>query len=382
MILQSFKARRTPPVRRYAGITVWGWLAACAIFLLAAAPVPASAGSDPLKLATINAPPFAYKDKNGKWIGLSIDLWDDITKELGLTFVVKEYQDMDGLLGAVADGTVDAGGAAITITGQREERLDFSHPYYFTGLGIATPASPKGGFVTRMLRHLLSPEFMGYIGALLLLLLLVGYVIWRTERGRNAEHFRKGREGVGDGVWWSAVTMTTVGYGDLAPKTFWGRLVGLVWMFASLILVSFFTAGITASLTVEQLGEKVKGPQDLPKVRTGCLMESSSESYLEQVLRISPERFATVAQGLQALGEGKIDAFVHDQGIIQYYAHRDFKGRVDVLKSTFDPQTYGFAFPRNNALRKPVNVRILELMDDRGYRRELKERYFGRDDEN
>jgi hypothetical protein len=38
------------------------------------------------------------------------------------------------------------------------------------------------------------------------------------------------------------VTMTTVGYGDTAPKTVPGRILGLVWMLAALVFVSLFTA--------------------------------------------------------------------------------------------------------------------------------------------
>ncbi|MFH7563901.1 MULTISPECIES: ion channel [Oceanimonas] len=44
-----------------------------------------------------------------------------------------------------------------------------------------------------------------------------------------------------------------MGYGDKAPVTFAGRLVGLIWMFAGMIMVASFTAAITSSLTVNNL---------------------------------------------------------------------------------------------------------------------------------
>ena len=55
------------------------------------------------------------------------------------------------------------------------------------------------------------------LGGLMILLFLVGNLIWLAERGRNAEHFpRQYLHGVGNGMWFALVTLTTVGYGDIS----------------------------------------------------------------------------------------------------------------------------------------------------------------------
>jgi hypothetical protein len=98
------------------------------------------------------------------------------------------------------------------------------------------------------------------------LLLALGTLMWWFERKRNQEQFGGGTEaGIGSSFWWSAVTMTTVGYGDKAPITFGGRVVAFLWMLIAIIIVSVFTATITSTLTVAHLDVPVKGPQDLPK---------------------------------------------------------------------------------------------------------------------
>jgi polar amino acid transport system substrate-binding protein len=51
--------------------------------------------------------------------------------------------------------------------------------------------------------------------------------------------------------------MSTVGYGDRTPITFWGRTVGVIWMFASVVLLAGFIALVTSSLTVRQLAAQV-----------------------------------------------------------------------------------------------------------------------------
>jgi polar amino acid transport system substrate-binding protein len=82
---------------------------------------------------------------------------------------------------------------------------------------------------------LFSWRFLLGVASLVGLLLGIGTVIWLLERRRNPHHFRpKPLPGITDGIWWSAVTMATVGYGDKTPMTWAGRLVSLVWMFGSI----------------------------------------------------------------------------------------------------------------------------------------------------
>lgn len=71
-------------------------------------------------------------------------------------------------------------------------------------------------------------------------------------------------EGIGHGIWRAMVTMTTVGYGDKAP-----RVVAVIWMFFSIILVTSYTAAITASFTVAELEGRVRSPKDLPTAQQG-----------------------------------------------------------------------------------------------------------------
>ncbi len=327
-----------------------------------------------LVVGTKETVPFVIENTDGTWQGISIELWQDIADKLGLRFRLVE-RDLEGLLEGLRDTTLDAVAAALTVTAKRETTVDFSHPFYSTGLTIAVSSSGKSGLLTTVSRFV-SLEFLTAVGALLVLLVLIGVIVWFVERRKNPEQFGGTfLEGIGSGVWWSAVTMTTVGYGDKAPRTLLGRLLGLIWMFAAIIVVSGFTATIASSLTVSQLESAVKGPGDLPFVEVGSIPNSTSAAYLAE-RSISFSEYQTPLQGLQALARGDIEAFVYDAPILRYLSKTELAGRVRVLPVTFFRQDYAIALPQDSQLREPINQALLEEIQQRGWG-DVLERYLG-----
>jgi ABC-type amino acid transport substrate-binding protein len=327
-----------------------------------------------LIVGTKEAPPFAMKSSDGVWTGISIDLWRQIASEMNLTFEFREL-DLKGLLDGVANGSLDAGVAALTITPAREKMLDFSHAFYTTGLGIAI-ASKVGNPWVAVLKRFFSVAFLKLVAALSLLLLVVGMLVWWFEKRKNPNQFGGGlARGIGSAFWFSAVTMTTVGYGDKAPVSLGGRLVTLVWMFAAIIVISSITAAITSALTVTQLESPVRGPQDLSKVRVGTVTESTSQSYLQEK-RISFQAYETVAEGLRAISDGKIDAVVYDAPVMRYLINQNYQGQMHVLPKTFVRQEYAIALPAGSALREPINRVLLEKVGDPAWQETLY-RYLG-----
>lgn len=330
-------------------------------------------GSRKLLIGTKQAPPFAMKDSEGKWTGISIDLWKEIAAELGIEYELREY-DLKGLLAAVTDGSVDAAVAALTVTAERDKIMDFSHPFHTSGLGIAV--KEKGNHWLNVIRGFFSIGFLQAVGVLLLLLLFIGALAWFFERKANPEQFEGGFfRGIFSGFWWSAVTMTTVGYGDKAPKTFGGKVLAVVWMFAAIIIISGITAAITSSLTVSQLSTSIAGVEDLYKIRVGTLTNSTSETYLNEN-RISHGYFPTLDDCLDALQQGEVEAVVYDAPILRYTVNKKFKGDIEVLQNTFQRQYYGIAFPSGSPLRESVNVVLLEKTGSQEWKNVLY-RHFG-----
>lgn len=335
---------------------------------------PYSAAQTPLDrqliIGTKNAPPFSMQSPDGEWKGISIDLWRMIAADLEIDYTFREL-DLNTLVNDLSQGRIDAAVAALTITPEREKEFDFSHPFLVDGLGIAVPATGERGFISSM-SSLFTAEFMKAIGALTLILFAFGFLIWIFERKRNADQFGgEGLKGLGSGFWWSAVTMTTVGYGDKAPQTVPGRLVGIIWMFAAVILISSFTGAISSSLTVNQLGNQIEDVNDLRSLKVGSIAGSTSAGFLD-ANGIRHFSAGTLNENLQQLADGELDAVVYDAAILNHAIKENFQGEIMLLPQRYDNQHYGIGLKNGSPLRESINRSLLEVMESAEWQAVLK----------
>ena len=107
----------------------------------AQAQAPNLAAGPELVVGIKEAPPFAMKSTDGEWQGISADLWRRAAAELSLRYRFVEARTANELIEGVAVRKYDVAIGALTITPERERILDFTQPYYVTGLGIAVPAA-------------------------------------------------------------------------------------------------------------------------------------------------------------------------------------------------------------------------------------------------
>lgn len=327
-----------------------------------------------LVVGTKIAPPFAMKDKSGQWEGISIELWQQIAKELNLNYQWKELK-LHSLLNEVESASLDAAIAAITITAERETKFDFSHTYYSTGLSIAIPNKADSPWIT-LLRGIFSKKMFFILLLLFSTLLTIGTITWLLEKKKNPKSFNPNPiKGISSGIWWAAVTMTTVGYGDMTPKTLGGRLLALFWMFSSLLIVSAIIAGVASTLTLAKMDPLVTGPKDLPKARIASIEKSSSDNYLKS-RRLNPQYFESVQQGLVAIKTNKIDAMVYDAPLLKYTIKEEFNEQLKVIDNLFEYQNYGIAFPEKSPLRETVNRVMLKIIHSDDWTKVLK-KYLG-----
>jgi ABC-type amino acid transport substrate-binding protein len=353
------------------------WVACLGLALLAGPGAGQAAEEEDavLVVGTKHAPPFSYQDEAGAWRGISIDLWEAAARELQLEYRYEEVE-LDELLSGLEAGYLDVSVAALTVTADREDRVDFAHPIHSSGLGIAVlreSSSPA----TMILQGLLSWTFLKAVGGIVLLLLAIGAAITLLERRRNREHFGgRPARGLGEGFWWAAVTMTTVGYGDRAPVTAAGRVLGIVWMFASILLISAFTATIASALTVERLGTAIQGPEDLPRVVVGTVPDSTSAAYLER-RGITARSYRDLETAVGGLLAGECTAVVYDAPMLQHLASSTHAGQVAILPHRLGKQDYAFALREGTHQLRESLTRVLLRQQETPLWQETLSRYLG-----
>jgi voltage-gated potassium channel len=102
--------------------------------------------------------------------------------------------------------------------------------------------APKETLVERRIRRVADARSvtLGLALSFLGLALLGAVVIWLLDK-RDFASF-------GDAVWWALQTVTTVGYGDVVPKSGSGRVVGGIEMVLGVSFITFLTAGVTSTV--------------------------------------------------------------------------------------------------------------------------------------
>ncbi len=203
-----------------------------------------------LVVALREAPPFVMKRDDGSYYGIGIDLWRRVADRLQLRYHFLDEPDPAALIKGLADGSYDASFGALSVTADRAKLVDFTQPFFATGLGIAVPAGESKLFSVS--RILLSRDFLQAVLILIGITLAMGFLVWLFEH-RKTHHFQGGIKGLASGFWWSAVAMTQAGAATDAPKTLPGRLVAICWMIVSIIVVWVFSASITSKLTRQEL---------------------------------------------------------------------------------------------------------------------------------
>ena len=331
--------------------------------------VPKSA-AESLKIATKSFEPFVFFDPSASppVKGYSIELWNDIARDLAIESEFVVYETTPAILEAVQSGQADIGISGITITEEREKSINFSFSYYQTGLQILVldePDNPISVFVT----YIFSWETINAISMLFGLAFISANLMWVFERRKSPDMFPESYiKGIWEAFWWSLVTATTVGYGDKCPKGIVGRLVGIGWMIAAIFVWAYFTAMITAN----RLQSDISGPEDLHGKRVGVVAGTTSADRMRKE-PIKLVEFERIEEAYEALRKHKLRAVVGDAPLLLYYASQE--PDVKVVGRLFAKQKYGIAIPQDSPYREQIN-RVLLRLKEKGVVGDLDTKWF------
>ncbi|KAM7142041.1 glutamate receptor 2 isoform 1-T1 [Molossus nigricans] len=340
-------------------------------------------------------------DGNERYEGYCVDLAAEIAKHCGFKYKLTIVGDgkygardadtkiWNGMVGELVYGKADIAIAPLTITLVREEVIDFSKPFMSLGISIMIkkPQKSKPGvfsFLDPLAYEIWMCIVFAYIGVSVVLFLVSRFspYEWHTEEfedGRETQSSESTNEfGIFNSLWFSLGAFMQQGC-DISPRSLSGRIVGGVWWFFTLIIISSYTANLAAFLTVERMVSPIESAEDLSKqteIAYGTLDSGSTKEFFRRskiavfdkmwtyMRSAEPSVFVrTTAEGVARVRKSKGKyAYLLESTMNEYIEQRK---PCDTMKvgGNLDSKGYGIATPKGSSLRTPVNLAVLKLSE-------------------
>ncbi|MGH0116625.1 UNVERIFIED_CONTAM: hypothetical protein FKN15_012220 [Acipenser sinensis] len=342
---------------------------------------------------------------NEKYEGYCVELAAEIAKHVRYKYRLEIVPDgkygardpdskvWNGMVGELVYGRADVAVAPLTITLVREEVIDFSKPFMSLGISIMIkkPQKSKPGvfsFLDPLAYEIWMCIVFAYIGVSVVLFLVSRFspYEWHCEEFEEGQDQQQQQQqsqeqqtnefGIFNSLWFSLGAFMQQGC-DISPRSLSGRIVGGVWWFFTLIIISSYTANLAAFLTVERMVSPIESAEDLAKqtdIAYGTLDGGSTKEFFRR------SKIAVFEKMWSYMKSAEPSVFVKttDEGVIRV---RKSKGKYAyLLESTMneyieqrkpcdtmkvggnlDSKGYGIATPKGSPLRTPVNLAVLKL---------------------
>ncbi|XP_038163418.1 glutamate receptor 1-like isoform X2 [Cyprinodon tularosa] len=388
---------------------------------------------------------------NEKYEGYCAELAAEIAKHVGFTYSLELVTDgkygardaesklWNGMVGELVYGKADMAVAPLTITLVREQVIDFTKPFMSLGISIMIkkPTKSKPGvfsFLDPLAYEIWMCIVFAYIGVSVVLFLVSRFspYEWQSDesdeedetvpssgsrrapptsssedpqslgysQGQNPnQNQQKEKEtpehtndfGIFNSLWFSLGAFMQQGC-DISPRSLSGRIVGGVWWFFTLIIISSYTANLAAFLTVERMVSPIESAEDLAKqteIAYGTLDGGSTKEFFRRSKIAVFEkmwsymRSADPSVFVKNTNEGVIRvrkskgkyAYLLESSMNEYIEQRK---PCDTMKvgGNLDSKGYGVATPKGSPLRlNPVNLAVLKL-NEQGLLDKLKNRWW------
>ena len=344
------------PLLRYGLISS---LAAYALLLLC----PVAVLSAPLRVGLSGSPPFVFPDQDPPG-GISLQVWEQVAAEQGYDYELVPQANATANLNALAEGQLDVAIGPITITPKRvaQPGFDFTQPYFYAEEALLVPERPPG--VMTRLRPFFGVAALSSLGLLLLSVFVVGNLIWLAERRSNHSQFPRGYlQGLGNGMWFALVTLTTVGYGDRAPQSRSGRGITAIWMVISLVAVSSITAGLASAFTLALSRQTLAPIVDSSQLRGTqmAVVRGTTSVGWGEVYGARLRRAASLKAAIKLLQERQVEGVIFDRPALRYWLTKNPESGLQLAPFDLAKQTYGFAVRSGSPMRKKINFSLLQM---------------------
>ncbi|XP_037125758.1 glutamate receptor ionotropic, kainate 1 isoform X1 [Syngnathus acus] len=332
---------------------------------------------------------------NDRFEGYCLDLLKELSNILGFTYEVRLVADgkygaqndkgeWNGMVRELIDHVADLAVAPLTITYVREKVIDFSKPFMTLGISILyrKPNGTNPGVFSFL--NPLSPDIWMYV---LLACTGVSCVLFVIARFTPYEWYNphpcnpsstliQNNFTLLNSFWFGVGALMRQG-SELMPKALSTRIVGGIWWFFTLIIISSYTANLAAFLTVERMDAPIDSADDLAKqtrieygaVRDGSTMtffKKSKISTYEKMWAFMSSRKNTALVKNNREGITRVlttdYAMLMESTSIEYISQRNCN--LTQIGGLIDSKGYGVGTPIGSPYRDKVTIAILQLQEE------------------
>ncbi|XP_055686324.1 glutamate receptor 1-like isoform X1 [Lutzomyia longipalpis] len=356
------------------------------------------------------AEPGQVLEGNDRFEGYCKDLADIVAKKLGIRYELRVVKDgnygaenpevpggWDGMVGELVRREADVAIASMTITSERERVIDFSKPFMTLGISIMIkkPMKQKPGvfsFLDPLSKEIWVCVLLSYFGVSIVLFIVSRFspYEWRlfSSTGEESHHLEQISGGqtshtvvnefsILNSFWFALGAFMQQGC-DISPRSISGRIVGSVWWFFTLILISSYTANLAAFLTLERMASPINSPEDLASqtdIQYGTVYHGATWDFFRRSQ-------ITLYTKMWEYMNSRKQVFVrsYDEGVRRV---RTSKGKYALLIESpkndyinerepcdtmkvgrnLDAKGFGIATPLGSPLRDPINLAVLSLKE-------------------
>uniref|UniRef100_A0AAR2J2R8 Glutamate receptor n=1 Tax=Pygocentrus nattereri TaxID=42514 RepID=A0AAR2J2R8_PYGNA len=356
-----------------------------------------------LRVATILEEPylmFKKSDKplcgNDRFEGYCVDLLRELAAILGFRYEIQLVEDgkygaleestgqWNGMVRELMDHKADLAVAPLTITYVREKVIDFSKPFMTLGISILyrKPNGTNPGVFSFL--NPLSPDIWMYILLAYLGVSCVLFVIarfspyeWYNPHPCNPDSDMVENNFTLLNSFWFGVGALMQQGSELMPKALSTRIVGGIWWFFTLIIISSYTANLAAFLTVERMESPIDSADDLAKqtkIPYGVVEAGSTMAFFKKTKISTYDKMwefmnsrrqsvmvKSVEEGIQRVLTSDY-AFLMESTTIEFVTQRNCN--LTQIGGLIDSKAYGVGTPMGSPYRDKITIAILQLQEE------------------
>uniref|UniRef100_A0A8C6P5J2 Glutamate receptor n=1 Tax=Nothobranchius furzeri TaxID=105023 RepID=A0A8C6P5J2_NOTFU len=331
---------------------------------------------------------------NDRYEGYCMDLLKELSNILGFTYEVRLVGDgkygaqndkgeWNGMVRELIDHVADLAVAPLTITYVREKVIDFSKPFMTLGISILyrKPNGTNPGVFSFL--NPLSADIWMYVllactGVSCVLFVIARFTPyeWYNPHSCNASSTLVQNNFTLLNSFWFGIGALMRQGSEVMPKALSTRIVGGIWWFFTLIIISSYTANLAAFLTVERMDAPIDSADDLAKqtrieygaVRDGSTMtffkKSKISTYEKMWAFMSSRKTALVKNNKEGITRVLTTdyAMLMESTSIEYISQRNCN--LTQIGGLIDSKGYGVGTPIGSPYRDKITIAILQLQEE------------------